>query len=49
MATALTTPIKIRPETKAQIEALKVYPRETIDDVIRRLMEERRLAQERKP
>lgn len=37
----MTAPIKIRPETKARIEALKVYPRETIDDVIQRLIDER--------
>lgn len=37
----LTTPIKIRPETKARIEASKQYPRETIDDVVTRLLDER--------
>jgi hypothetical protein len=32
--------IKIRLDTKAEIEASKVHPRETIDDVIRRLLAE---------
>lgn len=42
----LISPIKIRPETKARIEASKLYPRETIDDVIARLLDERESAQE---
>ena len=37
----LTTPIKIRAETKARLEASKIYPRETIDDVVARLLDER--------
>lgn len=36
----LTAPIKIRPETKDRLEASKVYPRETIDDVVTRLLDE---------
>ena len=49
MATVMTAPIKIRPETKAQIEALKLYHRETIDEVIQRLIERQREPQEGEP
>ena len=41
MATELTAPIKIRPVTKAAIEARKVHHRETIDEVLTRLLDER--------
>jgi hypothetical protein len=42
MANATTTPVRIRPETKARIEAAKEHRRETLDDVLTRLLDERR-------
>ncbi len=36
---ATTQPIKIRRTTKAALDVLKVHPRETYDDVLRRLIE----------
>jgi hypothetical protein len=42
----LTSPVKIRPETKARIEAAKTHPRETFDDVLARLLDERESARE---
>jgi len=35
---AATKMIAITPETKAALDALKVHPRETYDDVLRRLL-----------
>jgi len=37
---------KIRPETKARIEVAKTHPRETFDDVLTRLLDERESAQD---
>jgi predicted transcriptional regulator len=37
MATSLT--IKLEAETKASLDSLKIHPRETNDDVIKRLVE----------
>ena len=36
-----TTSIRVRIENKRALEALRTYPRETIDDVLTRLIEER--------
>jgi len=36
----LSTNIRIKPDTKKALEELKVHPRETYDDVIRRLIDE---------
>jgi hypothetical protein len=35
-----TEPIRVRKETKEELNRLKVHPRETYDDVITRLIEE---------
>jgi len=35
-----TEPIRVRKETKEELNKLKVHPRETYDDVITRLIEE---------
>ena len=35
-----TEPIRVRRETKEELNRLKVHPRETYDDVITRLIEE---------
>jgi len=37
-----TEPIRVRKETKEELNRLKVHPRETYDDVITRLIEEYR-------
>lgn len=37
MATSLT--IKLEAQTKASLDSLKIHPRETYDDVIKRLVE----------
>jgi predicted CopG family antitoxin len=36
----VTEPIRVRKETKEELNRLKVHPRETYDDVITRLIEE---------
>ena len=36
----VTEPIRVRRETKEELNKLKVHPRETYDDVITRLIEE---------
>ena len=36
----VTEPIRVRRETKEELNRLKVHPRETYDDVITRLIEE---------
>ncbi|MFP3172175.1 MAG: hypothetical protein RXQ79_03935 [Acidilobus sp.] len=36
----VTEPIRVRKETKEELNKLKVHPRETYDDVITRLIEE---------
>ncbi|MFP3264649.1 MAG: hypothetical protein RXO54_02310 [Acidilobus sp.] len=38
----VTEPIRVRRETKEELNKLKVHPRETYDDVITRLIEEYR-------
>ena len=35
-----TEPIRVRKETKEELNKLKIHPRETYDDVITRLIEE---------
>ncbi|NHW22894.1 MAG: hypothetical protein HA489_01360 [Archaeoglobales archaeon] len=37
-----TEPIRIGKDTKEELKKLKVHPRETYDDVIKRLIEEYR-------
>jgi predicted CopG family antitoxin len=37
---ATTEPIRIGRDTKEELKRLKVHPRETYDDVIKRLIEE---------
>lgn len=44
-----TVMTRIKPSVKAQLEDMKVHQRETVGDVIERLVIERRQAQERKP
>jgi len=41
MATEMTAPVRLRPSTVERIKALKVYPRETMDDTVARLLDER--------
>jgi len=40
----MSMPIRIRKGTIRELKKLKVHPRETYDDVIRRLIEERKKA-----
>ena len=47
--TPTVTTIKVSMETWRGLSALKQMPGDTMDDVVRRLIEERRQAQERKP
>jgi len=35
----VSTPVRIRKDTLEELKRLKVHPRETYDDVIRRLIE----------
>ena len=39
-----TTPVRISVKAKARLDALKVHPRETYDQVIRRIIAERKEA-----
>ena len=43
------TTMKVRTDTWRELQALKQQPGDSLDDVIKRLLQERRQAQERKP
>lgn len=44
-----TVPYRMSVETKDRIAALKIHPRETIEDVLRRLLDERESAERTAP
>ena len=41
-------PIRVRRETRSRITAAKVYPRETLDDVLVRLLDDYEAREQRK-
>jgi hypothetical protein len=45
----MQTTIALSPKTKQDLAEVKVHPRESYEDAIKRLLAERRQAQERKP
>lgn len=41
-------PIRVRKDTRDRLAAAKVYPRETLDDVLRRLLDDHEAREQRK-